>query len=79
MSARADAAAATRERMLNAAWQHFASRPYENVRLREIAADATVTAQTLHTAFGSKDQLLTAAYLWWGQRVIAGRDEAPVG
>ncbi len=79
MSARADAAAATRERMLDTAWQHFASRPYEDVRLREIAADAAVTAQTLHTAFGSKDQLLTAAYSWWGQRVIAGRDEAPVG
>jgi AcrR family transcriptional regulator len=79
MSARAHAAAATRERILNAAWQHFASRPYEDVRLRAIAADAAVTVQTLHTAFGSKDQLLTAAYSWWGQGMIAGRDEAPVG
>jgi AcrR family transcriptional regulator len=79
MSARAEAAAATRERILSAAWQHFASRPYEDIRLREIAADAAVTAQTLHTSFGSKEQLLTAAYLWWGERVIAGRDKAPVG
>jgi AcrR family transcriptional regulator len=79
MSARAEATAATRERMLSAAWQHFASRPYEDVRLREIAADAAVTAQTLHTSFGSKEQLLTASYLWWGERVIAGRDKAPVG
>ncbi len=79
MSARAEAAAATRERILSAAWQHFASRPYDDVRLREIAATASVTVQTLHTSFGSKEQLLTAAHVWWGQRVIAGRDEAPVG
>jgi AcrR family transcriptional regulator len=79
MSARAEAAAATRERMLGAAWQHFAGRPFEDVRLREIAAAAAVTVQTLHTSFGSKEQLLTASYVWWGQRVIAGRDEAPVG
>jgi AcrR family transcriptional regulator len=79
MTARAQAAAATRERLLAAAWRQFASRPYEDVRLREIAAEAHVTAQTLHASFGSKDRLLTAAYLWWGEQVIAGRDAAPVG
>lgn len=79
MAARAEAAAETRVRLLSAAWQHFAGRPYENVLLREIAADAEVSAQTLHTAFGSKEQLFTAAYLWWGQQVIAGREAAPVG
>jgi len=79
MTARADAAAATRERLLAAAWLHFATHPYEDVRLREIAAEAGVTAQTLHASFGSKDQLLTAAYLWWGQQVMAGRDAAPIG
>jgi AcrR family transcriptional regulator len=79
MAARADAAAETRVRVLSAAWQQFASRPYEEVLLREIAADAGVSAQTLHTTFGSKEQLFTAAYLWWGERVIAGRDAAPVG
>jgi AcrR family transcriptional regulator len=79
MSARAKAAAATRERLLAAAWEHFAGRPYEDVRLREIAADAAVTPQTLHTSFGSKEELLSAAYLWWGRQAIAGRDTAPVG
>jgi len=79
MSARAAGAAATRERLLSAAWLHFASRPYEDVRLREIATDAAVSTQTLHTSFGSKQQLFTAAYMWWGQQVIAGRDAAPVG
>jgi AcrR family transcriptional regulator len=79
MSARADAAAATRERLLAAAWQHFASQPYEDVRLQEIAAEAGVTAQTLHTQFGSKDQLLTAAYVWFGEQEITQRDTAPAG
>ena len=79
MTTRADAAAATRERLLAAAWQHFATRPYEDVRLREIAADAQCTVQTLHACFGSKDDLLSAAYLWWGLHVTAGRDTAPVG
>jgi AcrR family transcriptional regulator len=79
MTARAEAAAATRERLLIAAWRHFASHPYENVRLSEIAAEAAVTAQTLHAHFGSKDRLLTAAYLRWGQQVIAGREAAPMG
>lgn len=79
MAARAEAAAQTRVRLLSAAWQQFASHPYEDVLLRNIAADAGVSAQTLHTAFGSKEQLFTTAYLWWGQRVIAERDVAPVG
>jgi len=79
MSARADAAAHTRARVLSAAWERFAGQPYEDVLLREIAADAAVSAQTLHTAFGSKEQLFTAAYRWWGQQVIAARETAPVG
>jgi AcrR family transcriptional regulator len=79
MSARAEAAAATRERLLSAAWQHFATLPYEDVRLHDIAAEASVTVQTLHTSFGSKDQLLTAAFLWWGEQAITQRDTAPVG
>ncbi|MFI5037230.1 MAG: TetR/AcrR family transcriptional regulator [Solirubrobacterales bacterium] len=79
MKARAESAAATRQRLLAAAWQHFATRPYEDVRLRDIAADASVTVQTLHTSFGSKDRLLTAAFLWWGEQAITRRDTAPVG
>ena len=58
MSARADAAAATGERLLAAAWNHFGTLPYEEVRLRAIAADAGVTEQTLFARFHSKDCLL---------------------
>jgi len=79
MTARADGAAATRERLLTAAWRHFATRAYEDVRLSEIAADAEVTAQTLHTRFGSKEELFTAVALRWGLQEMARRDEAPVG
>ncbi len=79
MTARAQAAAATRERLLAAAWQHFATRPYEDVRLRDVAADAECTVQTLHASFGSKDELLSAAFIWWGLQRVEQRDAAPVG
>ncbi len=79
MTTRANAAAATGERLLAAAWEHFGSRPYEEVRLQDIASDAGVTAQTLYLRFGSKDDLLTEAYRWWGTQEIAARDAAQVG
>jgi AcrR family transcriptional regulator len=79
MSARAEAAAATGERLLEAAWNHFGTRAYEDVRLRDIAADAGVTEQTLLARFHSKDALLAAAYRWWGRREMSRRDAAPVG
>lgn len=79
MSARAEAAAATRERLLAAAWEQFAMHSYEEVHLSEVAAAAGVSAQTLHNVFGSKERLLTAAYVWWGVRVMASRDAAPIG
>jgi AcrR family transcriptional regulator len=79
MTARAEAAAATGERLLAAAWRHFATRPYEEVLLREVAADAEVTAQTLHARFGSKEDLFTAAYVWFGQQEVSARPAAPTG
>lgn len=77
MTARAHAATATGERLLAAAWRHFSTRPYEDVRLHEIAAEAKVTQATLHTRFGSKGELLTAAYVWFGQQETSGRPAAP--
>jgi len=78
MAARADAAAATRERLLAAGWRHFSERDYEDVRLVDIAADAGVSAQTLHTQFGRKDDLFVAAWRWFAAREGARRG-APVG
>jgi AcrR family transcriptional regulator len=77
MAARAAAAAATGERLLAAAWRHFATSPYEEVLLREIAAEAQVTAQTLHARFGSKEELFLAAYAWFGQQEISDRPATP--
>jgi AcrR family transcriptional regulator len=79
MGARAEASAATRERLLAAAWRQFATLPYEEVLLREIAEEAGVTVQTLHLRFGSKEELFTAAIAWWGMAEISAREEAPVG
>lgn len=77
MRARAAATAATGERLLAAAWRHFATRPYEDVALREIAAEAQVTVQTLHARLGSKDELFAAAYAWFGSDELASRPAAP--
>jgi AcrR family transcriptional regulator len=77
MTTRAQAAAATAERLLAAAWRHFATRPYEEVLLREIATEANVTAQTLHARFGSKELLFTAAYAWFAQQEMLERPAAP--
>ena len=79
MVARAEAAAATRERILAAAWRRFSEEIYEHVRLADVASDAGVTAQTVHSAFGTKDQLFVAAWVWAIAPEGARRDRAPVG
>ena len=79
MVARAEAAAATRERLLRAAWGHFASLPFEAVRLTDVARDAGVSAQTLHNHFGTKDALFVAAWRWTMAPEGARRDSAPPG
>lgn len=77
MKSRAESAAATGERLLAAAWRQFATRPYEEVLLRDIAAEAKVTAQTLHARFGSKEQLFTASYRWFGEQEVSERPAVP--
>ena len=90
MVARAEATAATRVRLLESAWRHFAERPFDDVRLTEVAADAGEAGMTpeqqyldllqaLHAHFGTKDALFTAA---WDTRMApegTRRDSAPVG
>jgi AcrR family transcriptional regulator len=77
--ARAEAAAATRERLLRAAWQHFSERPFESVRLADVAADASVSVQTLLAHVGTKDALFVEAWSWKMAPEGARRDDAPVG
>jgi AcrR family transcriptional regulator len=79
MVARADAAASTRARLLESAWDHFSERPYEDVRLAEVATHAGVSAQTLHAHVGTKDALFVAAWVWRMAPEGARRDAAPIG
>lgn len=79
MVARAEAFAASGERMLSVAWKRFCERPYEQVRLADIAADAGVTVQTLHSRFGAKEDLFVAAWRWFVRPQGVRRDRVAVG
>jgi AcrR family transcriptional regulator len=79
MVARAQAVAASGERMLSSAWRGFCERPYEEVRLADIAADAEVTVQTLHSRFGTKEDLFVATWRWFVRPQGARRDRVAVG
>ena len=79
MVARAEAAAATRERLLAAAWQQFSERPFDDVRLADVARGAGVSAQTLHNHFRTKDALFVAAWQWTMAPEGARRDSAAPG
>jgi AcrR family transcriptional regulator len=61
MTARAEAAAATGERILDAATALFWEQPTDQIRLDEVAARAGVTVQTVIRRFGGRDGLLEAA------------------
>jgi AcrR family transcriptional regulator len=61
MQARAEAAAATRERILDAATPLFLERWYDEVTLQQVARAAAVSQQTVVNHFGSKEGLLEAA------------------
>lgn len=54
-------AAATRNAILESAIRHFARAGYDGVGVREIAADAGVTAMLVNRYFGSKEQLFAEA------------------
>ncbi|OAI31662.1 hypothetical protein A1351_20825 [Methylosinus sp. R-45379] len=50
----------TRRRILEAARARFSIASYEDVKLREIAAEVGVDVALVHRAFGSKEQLFSA-------------------
>jgi AcrR family transcriptional regulator len=54
-------AALTRDAILHSAIRHFARSGYDGVGVREIAADAGVTAMLVNRYFGSKEQLFAEA------------------
>jgi AcrR family transcriptional regulator len=79
MTVRAEAAAATGERILDAAVELFWERPGEDVALDEVAGRAGVAVRTVIRRFGGKEGLMAAASRREVERVRHQRDEAPAG
>lgn len=79
MRARAQSAAATGMRILEAAQARLIVQPYDQITLDDIAADAGVSVQTVLRRFGSKEGLTRAIADRIGQEVVPQRDTAPAG
>jgi AcrR family transcriptional regulator len=79
MVARAEAAAATGERIIDAAAAAFWESPGLQVSLDEVAQRAGVTVQTVIRRFGGRDGLIAATVEREAERVGRQRDQAPVG
>src|SRR5690349_23707753 len=79
MRARAEAAAATGERIVRAAGELFMDKPYDDVSLDEIAARAGVSTQTLIRRYGSKEALFSRSLEWGGEQALQARSGVPVG
>jgi AcrR family transcriptional regulator len=79
MKARATAAAATAERILDAAVEVFWEHATDQLSLEEVARRAGVTVRTVIRRFGGRDGLFAAAVERETERVRRDRDRAPVG
>jgi AcrR family transcriptional regulator len=79
MVARAESAAATGERILDAAVEVFWELPREQITLDEVARRAGVTVQTVIRRFGGGEGLFAAAAEREAERVRRQRAQAPVG
>jgi AcrR family transcriptional regulator len=79
MVARAEAAAVTGERILDAAIGLFWEQPTDQISLDEVARRAGVSVQTVIRRFAGKDGLFAAAGEREAARVRRQRDQAPAG
>jgi AcrR family transcriptional regulator len=64
MTQRRESVENTRERILQAAYDIWLERPYDQVTLDAVAAAARVSRQTILRHFGSKDDLAIAVVAW---------------
>lgn len=79
MTARAAAAEATRQRILEAALELFATRDYQDITLEDIANQAQVAVPTLFRKFGNKEKLIEALAQYARATVIEQRFAATLG
>lgn len=79
MRARAQAAAETEERILDAATELFWERPVDQLSLDAVGRRADVSVRTVLRRFGTKDGLMEAAAAREHGKVRAQRDQAPAG
>lgn len=79
MRARADAVEATRARLLQAGFEAFGARPYDDVTIVAVARAAGVSHQTLLNHFGSKEGLYVALVEVAGERIARVRSRAVPG
>jgi AcrR family transcriptional regulator len=79
MRARAEAAAETGRRILEAVIELHMERFFDQVSLEDIAERAGVTVQTVIRRFGSKERLIEAATGAANREVTHQRDQAPAG
>ena len=79
MTARAEAARQTGDRILAATVELFWERPTEHISLEEVARRAGVTKQTVIRRFGGKEALLAAAADRETERVGAERGDVEPG
>lgn len=77
-TARAQAASATGERILDAFVARLRDGWFDEIRLDDIAADSEVTVQTVIRRFGGKEGLLDACNKRLSREIVEGR-QIPVG
>ena len=78
-TARAHAAARTRQNVLAAAVALWRAKDWDQVTLAELAGEAGVTAQTVLRLFGSKDGVVDACIEQKVSGIEALRERAPIG
>lgn len=76
MTARAQAALQTADRIIDAMLARFVTASYERIRIEDVAADAGVTGQTVIRRFGTKAALMNATVERELGRIGAAREAA---
>src|ERR671916_1028597 len=79
MRVRAEAAAETGRRILEAVIELHTERFFDQVSFEDIAERAGVTVQTVIRRFGSKERLIEAAAEEGNRQVMHQRNQAPIG